>query len=48
MSSTSSITASLGRGKYLWNLRNKDDGEGMIEKNPGTRVNTCKNLIALE
>lgn len=42
MSSTSSITVSLGRGKYLWSLRNKDDGEGMIEKNPGSRVNICK------
>lgn len=25
--------------KYLWSLRNKDDGKGMIEKNPGSGVN---------
>lgn len=31
--STSSITVSSGGGKYLWNLRNKDGGEEVIEKN---------------
>ena len=42
MSSTSSV--SLGRMKYLWNLRNKDNDEEMIEKNQGTRGNTARLL----